>query len=477
MIEATLLEVATVLGAKMPGRGDRDSLAGTQFPPVSIDSRTLTGGQCFVAIKGPRFDGHEFIREALGKQARVVIHSRRLESWAQQAQCCFLRVRDTVAALQTLGHYVRRKWGRQLIAITGSMGKTTTRHFTSSLLEGRFRVLQSPGNLNNEFGVPLSLLGLEDSHQLAVLELGMNQPGEIRLLSRICGPDLGVVTNVAPVHLEFFPGLDAIAAAKAEILESLPGGGRLVFNADDGRVVQIARRFPGTKISFGFDDDSDIVLGNFRVQSLQKMEFELGTRGRLRRYQVPFAGRHFLYSIAAAAATAVALGLSWEEVGRGLRRLRPLAMRGRVLVTGPVGGGGVTLLDESYNSNPESVRAVLETVQALEGFRRKILALGEMLELGEASPQLHRQVGRQVARMGVDLLVTVGARALSIQEGAGEAGLPARRMRHFEDSKAAAAFLAAQLEGGDFVLSKGSRATGMDRIVRQLEARGETQEA
>ena len=469
MIELSVAEVAQTLQAQITG----DIKAQPCFPSVSIDSRTLEPGQCFVAIKGKRLDGHDFLEEALRRGASLVIHSDsggELSSWKDRV---LMQVDDTTTALQNLAHYARKKWNRSLLAITGSMGKTTTREFVATLLGQKFRVFRSPGNLNNEIGVPLSLLQLSEEDQLAVLELGMNHPGEIRLLSRISSPDSALLTNVAAVHLEFFSDLDAIAAAKGEILENLPPGGRLFFNADDDRVTRLVSSYRGQKISFGLHQEADIQVSDYQIESLERMSFGINSAHFDFRATVPFAGRHLLYNVAAAVAVAYSFDFSQDELLQGISQLKVPSMRGQIHRIGKP-GNQITLWDDCYNSNPQGLAMVLETVSRLQGFRRKILALGEMLELGPAGPDFHYQSGRQIAQSDADLLVTVGDGSLEIDRGAREAGFPAEQIEHFKAADEAAAFLTGQVVPGDLVLVKGSRGVTMDRIVRHITSRGES---
>ncbi len=469
VIELSVAEVANTLQAQITG----DLEAQPCFPSVSIDSRTLEPGQCYIAIKGKRLDGHDFLEEALRRGASLVIHSDsggELSSWKDRV---FMQVDDTTAALQNLAHFARKKWNRSVLAITGSMGKTTTREFVATLLGQKFRVFQSPGNLNNEIGVPLSLLQLSEEDQMAVLELGMSHPGEIRLLSSLSRPDSALLTNVAAVHLEFFSDLDAIAAAKGEILEHLSQGGRLFFNADDDRVTRLVSSYTGPKISFGLHQGADIQVSDYQIEGLDRMNFGIESARFDFRATVPFAGRHLLYNVAAAVAVAYSFDLSQDELLQGISRFKVPSMRGQIHRIGNP-GNQITLWDDCYNSNPEGLGMVLETVSRLEGFRHKILALGDMLELGPAGPDFHYQAGRQIAQSDADSLVTVGDGSLEIDRGAREAGFPAEHIEHFKVAEEAAAFLAGQVVPGDLVLVKGSRRVAMDRIIRHITGRRES---
>ncbi len=472
MIDLSVAEVADALGARITGNAASDPAQ--VFPCVSIDSRTIRKGECFVAFEGKRLNGHDFVEDALRKGASTVILSQDTARPADWEDRLFLEVNDTEAALQTLAHYVRQRWGKPLIAISGSLGKTTTREFTATLLERQFKVVQSPGNLNNEVGVPLSLLRISAEHEMAILELGMSHPGEIRALTRICAPDSAILTNVASVHAEFFADLDEIASAKGEILEGLSSGGRFFFNADDPRLCALASGYGGEKISFSLDHPADVRISNYRFMDLGEMSFDIELEEERIRATASFVGRHFLYNIASAVAVATRFGLSSEKILEGISRLKVPSMRGRILRFSRGTEDPITVWDDSYNSSPLALNTVLETVGELGGFRRKILALGEMLELGPQAAELHRQAGHSVARSSADYLVTVGEGGSYIDQGAREKGFPAEKNSHFESSQEAADFLIEHLAPGEFLLVKGSRGVGMDRVVRRLEERGES---
>ena len=469
MIELSVAEVVDAIKACPKGSGA--SHVRSPFPSVSIDSRTLRAGECFIAISGEQFDGHEFVEEALKKGASTIIYSENSVDFSHWKDRIFLQVEDPEVALQALAHQVRKRWGKPLLAISGSIGKTTTREFIATLLSQKFKVVQSPGNLNNHIGVPLSLLQLMEEHQVALLELGMNHAGEIRALTQICNPDSALLTNVAAVHLEFFSDLNAIASAKGEILEGLPQEGKFFFNADDSRLSGLASHFSGQNVSFGLENEAEIRVSDYRLEGLGKMSFEIDARGECFTAAVPFVGKHFLYNIAAAVAVAVSFGLTREEICEGIPKLEVPSMRGQVHQVGGEEGDPIMLWDDSYNSNPQGLQMVLETVGQLSGFPRKVLALGQMLELGSSSPELHRQAGQQVAQCQADLLVTVGKDGLYIGQGAKEKGFPPEKISHFEDSQEAAEFLVKELGPGEFLLVKGSRGTRMDRIVREIEGR------
>ncbi len=466
MITLSLEEAARAMGAEISAVSNQPS-ASAGFPSVSTDTRTVQPGQCFLCLKGPKFNAHDFIPEALRRGASVIVHSD--PTSLSRDGVYFLQVADTLAALQSLAHYVRMKWAGLVVGVTGSAGKTTTRSFTAALLSNGYRVLESKGNLNNDIGVPLSLLGLEDTHQAAVIEMGMNHPGEIRTLARLAQPQTAVLTNIAPVHLEFFSSLDEIAQAKGEILEHIPPDGLIVYNTDDPRLVAMAKRHKARGVSYGLENDADVRVINYRYRGLEEMNFEVQTPGGGFSAQVPFVGKHFLYNLAAAIAVALNSGLSERRVSEAVLGLRPLAMRGQVLRLMEGRFKGCTVWDDSYNANPYAVASVLDTVGRLTGFKRRILALGDMLELGKKAPELHREVGEKAGALGIDLLVAVGPHAGEVCQGAESRGMDSGRMHRFQDASQATECLVRELKDGDFLLVKGSRGIGMDQVVKRIK--------
>ena len=468
MRQVPSLEVARTLGAVAMVGSARPTLQ-LPCPPISIDTRTLLPGQWYVAITGDRFDGHDFVPEALQKGAPVIIHSKDFGYTSGWKDCLFLRVEDTRRALRGLGRLAREQWGKAIIAVTGSMGKTTTRQFANTLFAQKFSVFQSPGNWNNEIGLPLSLMRLTEEHDVGVLELAMNHSGEIGRLAATCLPDIALITNVAEVHLEFFRNLNEIAAAKGEILDHMRPGGTFAFNLDDPKVAALAQQHPGKRLSFGFCPDADVRITRCVMESLSSMRLTLELEGEQIRTELPFAGRHLAYNVAGAVSLGLVYGLSLENLQAGVDALKPSPMRGSVLQLNTGERDPLTIWDHSYNSNPRAVQAVLDTIRELKGFRRKILVLGEMLELGERSPELHRQVGRAVTSTDANLLVAVGEGAGGLLEGARADGFAADRARHFEDMCGAVQFLTGEVRGGDLILVKGSRGIGLDRIIDKLK--------
>ena len=462
----TIEEVARALGVTPPrGVGTLARLAG-----VSIDSRTVARGELFVAIHGPRHDGHNFVEPALdaGAMAAVVAQGR-VGEFAEPVRSRLFAVEDTLAALQELARAVRTRWGRRLAAITGSAGKTTTKEILAALLAARFRVLKSEGNLNNEYGLPLQLLRLDDSDEAAVVELGMSHAGELRRLAEIARPDVGVVTRVAPVHLEFFASVDEIALAKRELIEGLAGRDSVaVLNADDPRVARFAEVASGRVVTFGFASHADFRAENMDDRGTDGNEFDfVGPAGRAR-LTLPLAGRHNISNALAALAAASVWGVGAAEAKEVFPRLEPAGMRGRVLCY----DAGFSVINDGYNSNPVALAAMIELLAHTPVSGRRILAAGEMLELGPASPELHREAGRAAAKTGkLDWIIGVQGDGESLVRGAIEAGHPATRAKFLGSSAEAAGFIAGLVAPGDLLLVKGSRGVKMERIVETLDAR------
>jgi UDP-N-acetylmuramoyl-tripeptide--D-alanyl-D-alanine ligase len=463
-VTAVALRAALTLADVLAGTGG--SLAhpapgATPFTSVSIDSRTLEPGALFVAVLGPRFDGHDFLPEAAAKGAAAALVHRDAPA---PPGLPLVRVPDTTRGLRDLARSVRRAATLPVVGVTGSVGKTTTKDMTAHLLATRGPVLKTEGNLNNQYGLPLTLLRLGEEHTAAVLEMGMSAPGEIRALSTLAEPDVATITRVAPVHLEFFPSVDAIAAAKAEILEGLRAGGAAVLNGDDPRVRAIGDRFRGRVVWFGRDRRFEVSAESWRGTAFG-MRFSLRVDGRAVDVALPLAGPHFTENFLAAAAAAHVLGVAPEAMAEAATSLRPARHRGEVRRLGE----GVTLLDDCYNSSPEALEAAVVALALLPG-RRRVAVLGDMLELGAAAGPLHREGGRALGGR-VDAVVGVGPLAREIVEGAREAGLPVGSLHHFETSAAVAAALEELVRPGDAVLVKGSRAVRLETVVDALAVR------
>ncbi|MGH9307739.1 MAG: UDP-N-acetylmuramoyl-tripeptide--D-alanyl-D-alanine ligase [Vicinamibacterales bacterium] len=434
---------------------------------VSIDSRAVSPGDLYVAIHGERFDGHRFVGDALSAGAMGAVVHRPLPPQTAAAQSAVvIQVEDTTRALQALARDVRRRSGAKVVAITGSAGKTTTKEVAAEFLSARFRVFRNKGNLNNHIGLPLSLLELRSRPEIAVVELGMNHPGEIRTLVHVAEPELRVWTNVGDAHLGFFESAEAMADAKAEILESAKPDDVLVANADDPRVMARGRGFRGRLLRFGLGGGADVRATNVQHLGLEGMEADVTTPNGAGHLRTPLLGGGNLLNVLAAIAVGTHFGIDLAEMLSRAAHIAAAHHRGELLRL----PGGVTLIDDSYNSSPAAVVRTLETVMAATGSARKVAVLGEMLELGAHSERLHRECGRAAAGAGLDLLIAVGGdAAAALAREAIAAGMPDRTVTYVGTKEEAADAALRQVRPGDLVVVKGSRGIGTDLVVDRLK--------
>jgi UDP-N-acetylmuramoyl-tripeptide--D-alanyl-D-alanine ligase len=437
----------------MPASGDfnPDAAAGG----YSIDSRTLQPGDLFFAVRGERLDGHDYVAAALdrGAVAAVVEHAQR-ERFASKSQ--LLVVDDSLLALQRLGAAVRRVWGKPLIGVTGSAGKTTTKEAIAHVLATRHRVLKSQGNLNNQFGMPLQLLKLEPEHEIAVIEMGMSHAGEITALAKLAEPDCGVVTMVAPVHLEFFESIAAIARAKYELIASLHAGGTAVLNADDEYVSQFGRDFHGRVVMFGRHASADVSAQNVESRGPEGSAFDILAGEEHAHAVLPLLGEHNIYNALAGVAVGLQYGVPLQVAADSLATLSAGDKRGEILKI-----NGATVINDCYNSNPKALDSMVQSLAKIPAQRRIVVA-GEMLELGPAGEAMHRESGRNMAQAGIDVLIGVRGLAQSIVAGAKQAGVRAEFMDTPEE---AGAWLKREVKPGDAVLLKASRGVRLERAL------------
>ncbi|HSC46014.1 MAG TPA: UDP-N-acetylmuramoyl-tripeptide--D-alanyl-D-alanine ligase [Candidatus Acidoferrum sp.] len=462
----TIAQMAGVLAARAgAGIDPMARLAG-----VSIDSRTVRSGELFVAIHGPRHDGHDHVAGALERGAvAALVAAEKVGGYpdAIRAQCVV--VDDTFVALKQFARAVRESWGGKIAGVTGSVGKTTTKEILAALLGARFRILKSEGNFNNEYGLPLTLFRLDETHEAAVLEMGMSRRGELSRLAEIARPDVGVVTRVSPAHLEFFSSVDEIALAKRELIEGLNGrNSTAVLNADDPRVAAFGAYAPGRVLTYGIEQPAFFMAANIEDRGALGTTFDcVSPEGRMR-LELALPGRHVIANTLASLAAASVWQIGIEEARAVLPRLRPPAMRGELLRF----SDGGALINDSYNSSPAALQAMTSLLAATPGFKRRILAAGEMRELGVTSAQLHREAGTFAANAGaVDCVVGVAGDAAQLVEGAVEAGIPRDRVKFFPSSEDAAEYFAKSLQPGDLLLVKGSRGVKMEKIVEALLAK------
>ena len=440
--------------------------ANTPIVGVSIDSRTLEPGQLFVAIRGERFDGHAFVAGALERGAVGAVVDRPIHV-PVAAGSVVIHVHDTTRALQLAARDVRRRSGTKVVAITGSAGKTTTKEITAEFVAAKHRVFRNKGNLNNHIGLPLSLLELRSRPDVAVVELGMNHPGEIRTLVEIAEPEYRVWTNVGDAHMGFFESADAIADAKAEVLEHARPTDVVIANANDARVMARVKGFAGRVITFGMETPADVLATAVELRGLD------GTRAHVRTKQgeidlaTSLLGLGNLMNVLAGTATALEFGVPLEAIAGRAARLAPSTHRGELLRL----PGGITLIDDSYNSSPSALRRALEFVGAARGCARKVAVLGEMLELGAHADRLHAESGTAAAAAGIDILIAVGgAPARVLADAAVEHGVDRAGVSYVATKQEAADVAVDRVRAGDLVLVKGSRGIGTDLVVERLKA-------
>ena len=459
----TIAQVAGALDTR-PGAG-LDPLA--RVAGVSIDSRAIRPGELFVAIHGPRHDGHDFVAEVLASGAlAAVVAQDRLANYPEAVRARCIAVADTFVALKQLARKVREAWGGKIAGVTGSVGKTTTKEILAALLGTRLRVLKSEGNFNNEYGLPLTLFKLEETHQAAVLEMGMSRRGELSRLAEIARPDVGVVTRVSPAHLEFFSSVDEIALAKRELIEGLNGReSTAVLNADDPRVVAFGAHAPGRVLTYGIEQPAFFTAQAIEDRGALGSEFDyVSPEGRVR-LELSLPGRHVIANALAALAAASVWDIGAAEAQTVFSAMQAPSMRGELLRF----SNGAALINDSYNSSPAALHAMTALLAATPGFRRRILAAGEMRELGATSAELHREAGAAAVKSGkVDWIIGVAGDASQIIEGAVASGFDRAKARFFPTSDEAGVFVQQFFKPGDLLLVKGSRGVKMERIVDAL---------
>ncbi len=456
-----LFRIAEFLSAT--GEFDREAVA----TAYSIDSRTIEAGQLFFAVKGDRFDGHDFVESALQKGAvAAVVRKDSLPRYQNKKQ--LLAVDDTLFALQRLALAVRRLWGKAVVGVTGSAGKTTTKEAIAHVLGKRFRVLKSEGNFNNHFGLPLMILKLEPEHDIAVIEMGMSHAGEIAALAKIAEPEIGVVTNVAPVHLEFFNSIADIARAKYELIASLPTHGTAVLNADDEYVSQFGRDFKGKVLTYGLALSADVRAENISSDGGLGSTFEVIAEGFRQRASLPLVGAHNIHNALAAVAVALDRGMSPTEAVNALASLSPADKRGQVVKV-----GNITVINDCYNSNPKALEAMVNALAAMPA-KRRIVVAGEMLELGPAAEQMHRESGKHIAEKKADALIGVRGLSEAMVASAKQAGIHAKFVATPQE---AGEWLARETREGDVVLLKASRGVKLEKALETWKlSLGETAE-
>ncbi|MDO8446078.1 MAG: UDP-N-acetylmuramoyl-tripeptide--D-alanyl-D-alanine ligase [Deltaproteobacteria bacterium] len=439
-----------------------------EFCGVSTDTRTIKAGELFIALKGENFDGHEFVGKAIEKGACGAIVSGQWSVVSGQ-KYFIVEVEDTLSALGDIAKLWREKHPVPVVAITGSNGKTTTKEMVASILSQKYRVLKTEGNLNNLIGLPQMVLKIDDSHEAAVLELGMNVFGEIKRLSEICKPDIAVITNIGSGHLEGVGSIEGVARAKKEILDGLKADGTFVVNADDPYIREMAKGWSGKMISFGLDNlDADVKTPfvDYNCCYGSGVRLSMIIKGKLLDVTLAGLGLHNVYNATAAAAVALAMGLGAEDIKKGLEEWSPFKGRFELLRL----ECGVNLIDDSYNANPNSVAMALKTLADVKGVGRGLAVLGDMLELGAHAEDAHYEIGKKAAATGIDYLLLLGPLSSShTARGAREGGMSDERVMVVSNHGEAVSRINPMLRGGDWVLVKGSRGMAMEKIVEEIK--------
>ena len=450
MEKVRLTDMAQALGVHANGAAEVEVVG------VSTDSRTARPGDIFFAIRGDSFDGHEYVEDAFAKGACAAVVSD-----GRDRSGPILAVDDTADALLESAAWYRNRFDIPVVAVTGSNGKTTTKDMTAAVLSTKFRTAKTSGNYNNHIGVPLTLFEIESEHEAAVVEMGMNHPGEIKRLAAATRPAIGVITNVAEAHMETMHDVDTIAEAKAELLDALSEGGAAILNWDDPRVKALWARGPGTVVTYGLSADAEVRAIDVTT-STAGVSFNLLDDGRV---ELPVPGRHNVLNALAAIAVGRVLGVSDEDATRGLSSFELSPMRMSVT---RMGAGAI--INDAYNCNPASLLAALEVLVDVAGGATSAAALGDMLELGDTSEHAHREAGARAAELGVDRLYLFGTEVAALREGALAAGMPASRVRTYESKTALVDSLRKELDESAVLLVKGSRGMRMEEVVELLTA-------
>ncbi|MGB9406408.1 MAG: UDP-N-acetylmuramoyl-tripeptide--D-alanyl-D-alanine ligase [Terracidiphilus sp.] len=460
----TLAEAAIGAGAVLEAPSSVANAGALVACGYSIDSRTVAVGELFFAVRGERLDGHDFVSAAVERRAVAAVVSRARVATLPDAALAvpLLITEDPLLALQALDAHVRRQWGRRLVAVTGSAGKTTTKEAIAAALGAKFNVLKSQGNLNNGFGLPLQLLRLEAEHEVAVVEMGMNHAGEIAALARIAAPDWGVVTNVGMAHIEnFADGQAGIARAKLELVEALPPTGVAFLNGNDPYVSQFGRDFPGRVVYFGVGPCADPQILE-TSEDLAGLHVHYRARVREGQLTLKLLGAHNASNAMAGLAVALEAGVEINAAAAALETLKAGDKRGEIIEI-----ADATILNDSYNSNPEALCSMIRTLAARPA-QRRILVAGEMLEMGEHGPALHAECGRAAAEAGLDLVVGVGGNAEHLAAAACTGGVASLFL---PDAEAAGRWLRQNLHSGDVVLVKGSRRVHLERAIEAVKVK------
>lgn len=458
MLSLKLKEIVEAVDGKII-QGNPDHIVNN----MTIDSRRAKPGDLFFAIIGENNDGHNFIPEAIDNGAKVIITSRSIKPYSGVA---IILVRDTTIALQDLASYIRDKVvGLKIVGITGSAGKTTTKDIIASIVSEEKKVLKSQGNFNNEYGLPLSLLDLEGNEDVAILEMAMRHKGDISRLAEIAKPEIGVITNIGPAHLENLKTIENVARAKEELLTGLKPAGKAVLNYDDEYIREMVNKFKElNKVTISLkDSNADYYADQIEyIKNGEESRFQVHEEGKSYILEMDRSGEHNIYNALAAIAVARILNINWDSIKNGLKDIEVTELRQEIRKM-----DGIKIINDSYNANPLSMKAGIDSLINIDG-ERKIAVLGAMLELGRIENAAHREIGKYLYKNGVDVLIGVGSMGEIIAEGASEAGMAEQNIYVYKCNEDAASFINKIMKSGDAILVKGSRALEMEEIVDLL---------
>lgn len=446
-------------------RGNRDAV----FSGISTDSRKIVKGNLFFALKGERFDGHSFVLDAveIGASGAVIEEAyvdKILRELKDMQGVVVISVQDTLKALGDLAKWWRNQYNIQIIAITGSTGKTSTKEMISNILSINKKVLKNPGNYNNLIGLPITLLTLNDSYDISVLEMGMNMPGEIRRLTEIANPDIGLITNIGPVHLQGVKDIYGVANAKAELVEKISSNGIVFVNGDDELLIRATSQFKKEMIKFGKNSKNDVKLEKIFFSDIRRSAFRISWKKRNFDLSINVPGISNVMNALAASAICIYLGESEENIRRGLSRYQGIKGRFEIISL----NNNNILINDTYNSNPLSLKASIQSVKGIRGEKRLIIGLGDMLELGDYSPRAHREAGKMIAELRPDLFIAMGSFSKDMIEGAKEAGMPEDKLLIVSEHEEMIYEIEKRLYEDCIVFLKGSRAMALEKVADNI---------
>ena len=436
------------------------------FYGISTDSRSISKGNLFVALKGDNFDGHDFVMKVLEQGAAGILahNEEKMSQIPKDEPCAVIRVADTLTALGDLAHEWRKRFSLPVIGLTGSSGKTTTKEMIAAIISRKKNILKTEGNLNNLIGVPQTIFRLTPKHELMVLEMGTNTRGEIKRLTQIAEPNIGLITNIGPAHLAGFGSMEVVREEKNDLFLNLPPSGIAVINLDDEAIAIASEKWNGRKITFSMSPNADVTVKDIEKNGIKGMRFNLIIGGNAQRVEMKIAGLHHVYDAMAAAAVALAAGMDDKTISEGLAFFRPFSGRMEMIKL----HNGAFLLDDSYNANPASVREALMTLKDLKTNHHGYVFLGDMLELGTDAAEMHRRIGMLIATIGINALFLQGDFSGVTAKGAMEGGLSSQNIFFLSGDEKGMTYLKNHLKKGDWILVKGSRRMKMEKIVSQI---------